>query len=174
MRASSAGIGHGSELTIRLPLTESRDPKPQAITEPAGDGARGYRILLIDDNVIGARVMGIFLTRLGHSVEIAHSGPDGIDVARRFQPEIVLCDIGLPEMDGYAVARALRSDPGVHEAYIVAVSGYGQQEDRRRAFEAGFDKHLTKPVDLAEFKRLLASPKLLPSVTVDDRRLSKR
>lgn len=174
VRASSAGIGHGSELTIRLPLTESRDPKPQAITEPAGAGARGYRILLIDDNVIGARVMGIFLTRLGHSVEIAHSGPEGIDAARRFQPEIVLCDIGLPEMDGYAVARALRREPGLNEAYIVAVSGYGQQEDRRCAFEAGFDKHLTKPVDLAEFKRLLASPKLLPTVTVDNQRLSKR
>ena len=117
--------------------------------------------------------MGIFLTRLGHSVKIAHSGQEGIDAARRFQPEIVLCDIGLPEMDGYAVARALRCEPGVNEAYIVAVSGYGQQEDRRRAFEAGFDKHLTKPVDLAEFKRLLATPTLLPSVTVNDQRFSK-
>ena len=97
----------------------------------------------------------MFLTETGHAVEIAHNGRDGVQVARRFRPEIVLCDIGLPGLDGYAVARALRQEPGLYGVYLIAVSGYGQNTDKRRASEEGFNAYLTKPIDFKELKRLL-------------------
>jgi len=94
----------------------------------------------------------------GHEVEVAHAGDPGVDTARRFHPDIVLCDIGLPGgMDGYAVARALRQDPAFGSIYLVAVTGYGQEEDCRRSREAGFDLHLTKPVDPVYLEELLAN-----------------
>jgi CheY-like chemotaxis protein len=122
------------------------------------DGTCTYRILLIEDNVVGARTMRTYLSMAGHEVEEAHSGTEGIDAARRFRPEVVLCDIGLPGMDGYAVAHALRQEPGLAEAYMIAISGYGQEEDKRRSFAAGFDMHLTKPADLKMLRELLSRP----------------
>jgi CheY-like chemotaxis protein len=102
--------------------------------------------------------MQILLERGGHVVEVAYSGPEGIEAARRFSPEVVLCDIGLPGgMDGYIVARMLREHPALAGIYLVAVSGYGQVEDQRRAKEAGFDLHMIKPVESNELQRVLAS-----------------
>jgi CheY-like chemotaxis protein len=89
-------------------------------------------------------------------VTTAHSGTTGVQAAKEWRPDIVLCDLGLPEMDGYEVASALRQDPGTASARLIAVSGYGRQEDRQRSGEAGFDLHLTKPLDPAELQRLLA------------------
>jgi CheY-like chemotaxis protein len=91
-------------------------------------------------------------------VETAHSGPAGLEAARHFRPDTVLCDIGLPGMDGYAVARELRLDTATAAICLIAVTGYGQEEDRRRALDAGFDTHLTKPADLDALRRLLYNP----------------
>src|SRR5262249_50358190 len=93
-------------------------------------------------------------------VQVAETGPDGLAAARRWHPEVILCDIGIPEMNGFEVARALREDPQTAATHLIAVSGYGQEEDRRRAHEAGFELHLTKPVDPEEIHRLLISLKL--------------
>src|SRR4051812_5079159 len=99
----------------------------------------------------------MFLEVIGHAVRIAHSGLDGVTLAREWSPDIVLSDIGLPgEMDGYEVARALRATTGT-PAFLVALSGYGQQQDKERALAAGFDAHMTKPVDAAALERLLAT-----------------
>jgi len=117
--------------------------------------ARHLRILIVEDNRDAARTLQILLQRYGHEVALAHSGLAGMEAARHWQPEVVLCDLGLPEMDGYEVARALRSDPATAPARLIAVSGYGQEEDRRRSEECGFDLHLTKPVDPVELQRLL-------------------
>ncbi|HYG64620.1 MAG TPA: response regulator, partial [Thermoanaerobaculia bacterium] len=111
----------------------------------------------IEDHRDAADSLQILLELAGHEVEVAYDGPQGVEKARRFRPEIVLCDIGLPDgMDGYAVARALRTDPEVGALRLVALSGYGQAEDQRRALEAGFDAHLTKPADPDGLRRLLA------------------
>jgi CheY-like chemotaxis protein len=150
----SDGLGTGSELTIGLPLAESRPAKPVIlVSEPT---SRSSRILLIEDNRMGARTMRLLLTRMGHEVEVAHCGKEGIETARRFRPEVVLCDIGLPDIDGFAVARALRRESITDEAYLIALSGYCQAEDRRQALEAGFNVHVTKPVDLNHLRATLS------------------
>jgi signal transduction histidine kinase/CheY-like chemotaxis protein len=157
--AQSDGPGQGSEFTITLPLVQPPASRPQ-IYETSGQNARRYRILIIEDNPLGARTMCMLLNRLGHSVEVAHSGPEGIGIARRLRPEIVLCDIGLPGMDGYAVARAIRAEPELSGVCLLAISGYGQAEDRRRSLEAGFDLHVTKPVDLKKLQEMLSQSSL--------------
>ena len=96
-----------------------------------------------------------FLELSGHEVELAASGKDGVQAARQFHPEVVLCDIGLPGMSGFEVAAALRRDPATRSAKLIAVTGYGRDEDRRKSKEAGFDMHLTKPVDPAQLRDLL-------------------
>ena len=93
----------------------------------------------------------------GYEVEIAYTGPEAMEAARAFQPEVVLCDIGLPGMDGYQVAAALRRNPATARAHLIAVTGYGSEEDRRRSQEVGFEEHLTKPLDPQVLERLLAS-----------------
>jgi CheY-like chemotaxis protein len=105
---------------------------------------------------MAARTLELFLVQHGHTVHVAHSGQDGIEAARRFEPEVVLCDIGLPGLDGYEVARTLRGAAPVDAPTLVAITGYGQEGDRRRAREAGFDRHLTKPIDLGELSEFLA------------------
>jgi CheY-like chemotaxis protein len=126
-------------------------------TDPTVIGRRSRRCLLIEDNRDAAESMGLLLELSGHRVEIAYDGPQGLEKARQFLPEVVLCDIGLPGgMDGYEVARQLRSDPVLRKASLIALTGYGQEEDQRRAQEAGFDVHLTKPSDPNALERLLA------------------
>jgi CheY-like chemotaxis protein len=111
----------------------------------------------VDDNVDAAESLAMLL-RLGrHDVRTAHDGPTALQVAEAFRPEVVLLDIGLPRMDGYEVARQLREREGMGKALLVALTGYGQDEDRRRSLEAGFDAHLTKPADPSVLQRLLAA-----------------
>jgi signal transduction histidine kinase len=152
--AASEGVGRGSTFTLRLPLAPMREePAP-----PAAAGPRPHRILIVEDNVDAAESLRLFLELTGHEVTVAHNGAEGIARARDTQPEVVLCDIGLPgEMDGYGVARALRHDPELSFTRLIALTGYGQAEDRRLASEAGFDLHLTKPTDPEALLRVLGS-----------------
>ncbi len=157
VEAVSEGIGRGSEIRLRLPLDGPRQTAPAAATRE-GPEMRPRRCLLIEDNHDAADSMALLLQLSGHEVEVAYDGTEGLVKARRMRPEVVLCDIGLPgALDGYAVARALREDPDLGPLYLIALTGYGQEEDQRRAQEAGFDVHLTKPADLDALKRLLAS-----------------
>ncbi len=145
--ALSEGPGKGSEFIVRLPEAARPDPKRPRVARPEPAERRPARVLVVDDNVDTARGMARLLRLIGHDVRAAHTGPEAIEIARDFRPEFVLLDIGLPGMDGYRVASTLRGEEFGRDAVIVAVSGYGQDEDRRRSREAGFDYHLVKPVD---------------------------
>jgi signal transduction histidine kinase/DNA-binding response OmpR family regulator len=155
VEAHSAGAGQGSEFIVTLPcLTDA--PQPAAEPPPARVEAGGpRRVLVVDDNVDGAESLATLLKLLGHEVHVAHDGPAALRATADVRPEVVFLDIGLPGMDGYEVARRLRR-PGRNEALLVALTGYGQDEDRRRSREAGFDHHLVKPVDPAVLEELLA------------------
>jgi CheY-like chemotaxis protein/two-component sensor histidine kinase len=146
--ARSDGLGKGSEFTARLPAAKrpvtSGSPAAGAPSEPSG---RSSRILVVDDNADTASGMARLLELLGHDVAIAYTGPEAIEAAARHRPEFVLLDIGLPGMDGYEVAARLRQEESCRGTVIVAASGYGQDEDRKRSLAAGFDYHLVKPID---------------------------
>ncbi len=135
--------------------------QPKAIRAAAGStrrrprGERSARILVVDDNVDLARGLARLLQIHGHDVQIAHDGPSGLDKARESKPEVVLLDIGLPGMDGYQVAAHLRQEETVKDATLIAISGYGQEEDRRLAMEAGFDHHLVKPIASEDLIKIL-------------------
>jgi PAS domain S-box-containing protein len=153
--ADSPGAGQGAVFTVRLPLQTA--PQPNS-PEPASDqnDAGHLRVLVVDDNRDVLHIMSKLLKVGGHTVAVANDGSAGVEAARQFHPDLVLCDIGLPgEMNGYKVAQALRSDPKTRCAHLVAVTGFGQEEDRRRAVEAGFDRHMTKPVGFADLQSLI-------------------
>jgi CheY-like chemotaxis protein len=114
------------------------------------------RVLIVEDHRDTARTLELLLRFSGHEVKVEHDGLAGVAAARVFRPDVVLCDIGLPGLDGYAVAGALKHDPDTPAAYLIAVSGYGREEDRRRGAASGFDLHLTKPVDPGDLIQLLA------------------
>jgi CheY-like chemotaxis protein len=118
----------------------------------------GQRILVVEDNRDSADSLRLLLTLYGHEVAVAYSGHDGVRAAEQCPPDVVLCDIGLPGLDGYGVARQLRDNPATAQARLIAVTAYGQDEDRRRSHEAGFEQHLVKPVDLDELRRALHCP----------------
>ena len=122
----------------------------------SGSPARppGSRILVVDDSVDSAETLGELLKIWGHEVRLAHDGPEAVTAARDYRPEVVLLDIGLPGMDGFAVATALRKE-GTAGRMLVALTGYGEQQDKDRAQQAGFDHHLTKPIDPDTLQKLL-------------------
>jgi PAS domain S-box-containing protein len=155
--AQSEGRGKGSEFVIRLPylLLSPAAPAPLS-TEPKS--ARGsLRILVVDDNRDAAQSLSLLLTSEGHSVSLAHDGYAALEVALAERPQVVLLDIGLPGMDGYAVARALRQHPELNTIHLIALSGYGRQEDREQAKTAGFNAYLVKPVNFDELQCALPS-----------------
>ena len=157
--ARSDGPGRGSEFEIRLPcLDPARCNGTERPHEPVvhADGA-GRRILVVDDNVDAADSLAVLLRLDGHQVALAYDGPQAIEIAQTERPSVILLDIGLPGMDGYEVCRRLR-EGGFASARVIAMTGYGQDKDRQRAMEAGFDEHTVKPVEFAALKRLLASP----------------
>jgi two-component system CheB/CheR fusion protein len=156
VEARSAGEGKGAELILRLPLAAAPDLARPVEEKPEGNHC--HRCLIIEDNRDAADSLRLLLELSGHEVDVAYHGLEGVEKARSFQPEVVLCDIGLPDgMDGYAVARALRADSELGPVRLIALTGYGQAEDQRRALEAGFDAHLTKPADPDGLRRLLSS-----------------
>jgi two-component system CheB/CheR fusion protein len=156
VEARSAGPGKGAEFVVRLPaLPDQAEEVPVRSREP-WKLARPARMLIVEDNPDAAESLALLLELLGHRVGVARDGATAIDLARRSPPEIMLVDIGLPGMDGYEVARRVRDDPALKSVVIVALTGYGRDEDRRRALEAGFDHHLAKPVDVAKLQDLIA------------------
>jgi signal transduction histidine kinase/ActR/RegA family two-component response regulator len=154
VQARSAGPGKGAEFSFWMPLESAAAPEIRKAADD--DGTR--KILVVEDNADAAEMMRDFLELSGHEVAIAASGTDGIAAARKFHPEVVLCDLGLPGMSGFEVAAALRRDPATRKARLIAVTGYGRDEDRRRSKAAGFDLHLTKPVDPVRLRALLREP----------------
>jgi PAS domain S-box-containing protein len=161
VHVQSAGPGQGSEFALLLPLAQA-PVEPRELPAPAGSAPRPCRILVVEDNPDAAETLRDLLELSGHEVAVAYSGPSGVATAREFWPEVVLCDLGLPGMDGCAVAAELRRDPATAAARLIAVTGYGQEEARRRCREAGFDLCLTKPVDPEQLERLLATELPLP------------
>lgn len=157
--ASSAGPGTGSEFIVSLPLAAQAETVPATAT--AGSVAvdlarRSLRILVVDDNIDGARSLALLLGLVGHEVRVVHDGPEALEVAMEFRPEVVLLDIGLPGgMDGYEVARRLRAQPGLQTAILVALTGYGGEEECAHARAAGFSAHFVKPADLEMLCKLL-------------------
>jgi signal transduction histidine kinase len=154
VKVSSKGPGKGSEFSISLPV-EVASYKVEESQAPMPEISK-YRILVIEDNRDAAESAQLLLTLEGHRVRVAHNGPEGLEIAKIFLPQVILCDIGLPGMDGYEVARQLRQEPELTGVYIVALTGYGRDEDQRNAQEAGFDLHLTKPIDYSMLRRALA------------------
>jgi signal transduction histidine kinase/ActR/RegA family two-component response regulator len=153
--AHSEGIGCGSEFVVRLPLAVGaavEANKPEAA--PAAPAP--MRVLVVDDNQDAADSLGVLLDFLGYDVRVAHDGHAALAVAAVFAPALVLLDLGMPEMDGFEVARRLRAIPGGTDLVIVALTGWGQDEDRQRSQAAGFDHHLVKPTDLEALQSLLA------------------
>jgi CheY-like chemotaxis protein/anti-sigma regulatory factor (Ser/Thr protein kinase) len=152
----SDGPRRGSEFTVRLPRVSPVLVMPGA-HEPAKCGDSRCRVLVVDDYADAAASMAALLRVDGHDVRVVHNGPAAIEAAREFKPDVALLDIGLPGMSGFEVARALRGSPETRECYLVAVSGYGQPEDQRLSGEAGFDRHLVKPVDLRALQEIFGS-----------------
>jgi two-component system CheB/CheR fusion protein len=113
------------------------------------------RILVVDDNQDSAETLALLLTFSGHDVRVAHEGDTALETASAFLPQVIILDIGLPKMDGYEVARRLRAQPQFKNCYLIALTGYGQDEDRQRSKEAGFDHHMVKPVDPVELQSLI-------------------
>jgi CheY-like chemotaxis protein len=154
--AASAGPGRGATFTVRLPLGKE-PPALSVLPKRASACGRRSRILVVEDNKDSADSLQVLLSVLGHEVRVASTGPAGVQSAFEWLPDVVLCDIGLPGFDGFEVARRLRRQPGLEGALLVALTGYGGPEDRRRGLEAGFDHYLTKPTDPADLQRLLAA-----------------
>jgi CheY-like chemotaxis protein/two-component sensor histidine kinase len=160
IRADSRGLGQGSRFTVRLPLaahtagnsTESAAPMARLAASDAP-----CRVLVCDDNVDGAESLALMLSLLGHEVRTVHDGPAALATVPHWRPDAVLLDIGLPGMSGYEVARQMRNDPCLQGILLVAVTGWGTQDDQRRSAAAGFDQHLTKPVEVTALESVLAS-----------------
>jgi CheY-like chemotaxis protein len=169
VEAMSDGPGKGSEFIVRLPLladdtaAESAD---EAARDRPSDPTIHRRVLIIEDNEDSREMLQCLLEKRGHQVSTAADGPTGVALALELEPEVLLVDIGLPGMDGYSVAKRIRKALGA-SVLLIAVTGYGQPEDRRMALEAGFDRHLTKPVMIDTVERLF-----LQSTAVQGRTLN--
>ncbi|MGE0462051.1 MAG: ATP-binding protein [Vicinamibacterales bacterium] len=156
--AHSDGPGTGSRFVVRLPVLPGEAVTPQPLESVGGEVSPvSRRVLVVDDEPDSALTLAMLLQLRGHQAEVAHDGAEALAQAVAFEPDVVLLDIGLPGMDGYDVCRHLRERPRGRSMFIVALTGWGQEEDRRRTREAGFDLHLVKPVDPEELLRVLAA-----------------
>jgi PAS domain S-box-containing protein len=158
VEAHSQGRGFGSEFVIKSPLA-SVGEKPSDPNEAVGNersaSTERYRLLVVDDNLDAANSLGMILRLKGHQVRIAHSGPAALELVESHQPEMIFLDIGMPGMDGYEVARHIRQESKFGTPVLAALTGWGQQDDRRRSAEVGFDHHLVKPIDIAAIDTIL-------------------
>ena len=153
-----SALGQGSEFVVRLPIAvspASQPPSPPKETaEPTGPS---LRVLVVDDNVDAAQSLAMLLKDSGHQVRMAHTGPTALEAALDYRPNVVLLDIGLPKMDGYEVAKRIRQQPFLQNVVLVAMTGYGQDTDRQRSQEVGFNAHLLKPADFGKVQQILAT-----------------
>ncbi|HEX7027756.1 MAG TPA: ATP-binding protein, partial [Gammaproteobacteria bacterium] len=158
---NSAGRDRGSEFVVRLPVADKPAHKPEPEHDKTGRAASNtsLRILVVDDDRDSTTSLSMLLQIMGHKVRTAHDGPEAIGTAAEYRPDIVLLDIGLPGMNGYEVARRIRRAPWSSRMTLIALTGWGQEEDRRQSEEAGFDHHLVKPVEAPALSGLLASIK---------------
>ncbi|MGV3494629.1 MAG: ATP-binding protein [Ramlibacter sp.] len=158
LHAESDGPDRGSCFVIDLPLPAqaAERPAPIAVRDPAADGTRPRRVLVVDDNRDAAETLGMLLELEGHAVRMVHSGQDALAAAAQETPEVIFLDIGLPDIDGYQVATSLRDHPHARNALLVALTGWGAERDRERSRAAGFDLHLTKPVTPDDIARALS------------------
>jgi CheY-like chemotaxis protein len=159
VEARSEGVGQGCTFVVRLPVTERKFPAGRPQGGDATQAAAQGRILVVDDNRDGAASLAMLLTVMGNDTRTAHDGLEGVELAEAFRPDLIVLDIGLPKLNGYDACRRIREKPWAKDTLIVAATGWGQDDDRRRSKEAGFDHHLVKPVDAAELNRLLAERK---------------
>ena len=156
VEARSDGPGTGLEMTVRLPALPGAPPVRSRPEAPQLAAAKPSRVLLVEDHADGAAMLSRLLRSYGHEVRVAHDGPSGIQAALEFLPDVLLLDIGLPGMDGYEVARRLRREPKLRRAYFAALTGYGGAGDAEAAEAAGFDRHLTKPVEVDTLRQILS------------------
>ncbi|WP_020651647.1 hybrid sensor histidine kinase/response regulator [Massilia niastensis] len=158
--ARSAGIGAGSTFTVCLPLAQAVESHGPGLAQQrdgaAHQAATGIEVLVVDDNVDAAVTLSMILEMSGHETRVAHDGVEAIQALEAFRPRLAFLDIGMPRMDGYETARAIRRMPGLEQVVLVALTGWGAEDDRNRTSAAGFDHHLTKPVLLADVERILA------------------
>jgi CheY-like chemotaxis protein len=154
IEARSEGLGRGSEVVVRLRALGAGSTLEEA--SRSDFSCSGRRVLIIDDNVDATDSLREVLVMAGHEVEVAYDGHEAVEKARAFRPDVALCDIGLPGMDGYAVARAISADPSLASTALVALTGSALPDDERRAAEAGFDAHLAKPASMAQLDRILS------------------
>jgi PAS domain S-box-containing protein len=165
--ATSEGHGRGSEFSVRLPMAQGAAPAvPSAARTTSDVAARSFncRVLVVDDNRDSADSLALLLRLMGHDVRTAHDGRLAVEVAAAYCPQIVFLDIGLPGLNGLEVCQRLRGTRDMNKAVIVAVTGYGQDEDKRRSKEAGFDAHLIKPIDMSTLQTMMADPHLVGGV----------
>ncbi len=156
IRADSAGVGSGSIFTIELPiLTSVPNPRQESPYVSSLQNMEAYKILVVDDNEAAAQTLGKLLSHKGHDVTLAYTGTEALQSLKNFDAQVVVVDIGLPDIDGYEVARRIRQSPA--QPLLIALTGFGQSEDKRKARDAGFDHHLTKPVGFSEVEDLLMS-----------------
>ena len=175
VEAMSEGLGKGSTFTIRLPRAARHDvaapeaaPAPLAAPAPAPKAANGSkRILIVDDNLDAAETLAMMLELLGQQTRQAHEGDGALKAAVEYKPELIFMDIGLPGMSGHEIASRMRRDLGMTDTYIVALSGYGTEEDRRKSLHAGFDSHLVKPLDPSTLPSILAACEKRRGTAVD-------
>ena len=154
--ATSAGVNRGATFEIRLPLVHEEQTVTTAVT---AQERRPRRILLVDDNADGAFMLAELLRFDGHDVQTALSGMEAFERMKTFRPDVALLDIGLPGLDGYEVARRIRAEHGNESIRLIAITGYGRDEDRELARDAGFAAHLVKPVEFSALQRVLAQTK---------------
>ena len=156
----SSTLGEGSEFVVSLPVDRpiavSRKPQPPPI-ETVKPTKPVLRVLIFDDNVDAATALELLLQKSGHLVRVAHTGPTGLAAAVDFRPDVVLLDIGLPELDGWKVAERIRQKPILNGTVLVAMTGYGQISDLQHSQNAGFDHHFVKPVDFGKLRQVLAA-----------------
>jgi CheY-like chemotaxis protein len=153
VEARSDGLGTGSEFVVRLPV---QSVEPITASQATGaEASRSRRVLVADDNRDSAATLAALLRLMEHETATAHDGLEALRVAEDFLPEIAFIDIGMPNLNGYDTARQIRRSAWGRDTFLVALTGWGQDEDKRRSSEAGFDVHCVKPVNLAEIKRLM-------------------
>jgi CheY-like chemotaxis protein len=158
VQAHSDGPGMGSQFVVCLPTAGAQ---PSRVGDPANDdgetcGVSKCRILVVDDNRLSSDSTAMLLRMMGHDLAIARDGIQGMECARAFRPDVILLDIGLPQLNGYETARRIREQPWGKDIFLIAVTGFGQEEDRRRSLEAGFDYHMVKPVNFVELEKKLS------------------